>query len=240
MEERKTQKRRQATGSKKKRSHKRGRRKNKTLERIIQAVLILGLGCVLFYVIFNFGEANKLNNKGLEAYSKADYETANAYFAKALERDGGSSEYYRNQGMAQSELKLYDEAMASFEKALDLAKGEQERQLANRMKGISLLYQGKYDEALAAFDSALAGKEKRFSDTEVDILYYKAETQEKAGKYVEAVMTYTQIVDAEGTADAYMLRGMAYVKVGDNSSAEADLRTAIKKDKKNYEIYMTL
>lgn len=240
MEERKTQKRRKATGSKKKRSHKRGRRKNKTLERIIQAVLILGLGCVLFYVIFNFGEANKLNNKGLEAYSKADYETANAYFAKALERDGGSSEYYRNQGMAQSELKLYDEAMASFEKALDLAKGEQERQLANRMKGISLLYQGKYDEALAAFDSALAGKEKRFSDTEVDILYYKAETQEKAGKYVEAVMTYTQIVDAEGTADAYMLRGMAYVKVGDNSSAEADLRTAIKKDKKNYEIYMTL
>ena len=57
---------------------------------------------------------------------------------------------------------------------------------------------------------------------------------------MEAVMTYTQIVDAEGTADAYMLRGMAYVKVGDNSSAEADLRTAIKKDKKNYEIYMTL
>ena len=33
---------------------------------------------------------------------------------------------------------------------------------------------------------------------------------------------------------------MSYVKVGDSTSAEADLRTAIKKDKKNYEIYMTL
>lgn len=53
-------------------------------------------------------------------------------------------------------------------------------------------------------------------------------------------MTYTQLVDAEKSADAYMLRGMEYVKVGDGTSAEADLRTAIKKDKKNYEIYLAL
>ena len=106
--------------------------------------------------------------------------------------------------------------------------------------GISLMYQGKYDEAIESFNKALDGKESRFSDTEIDILYYKAETEDKAGKYVEAVMTYTKIVEQEKSADAYMLRGMSYVKVGDSTSAEADLRTAIKKDKKNYEIYMTL
>jgi tetratricopeptide (TPR) repeat protein len=106
--------------------------------------------------------------------------------------------------------------------------------------GISLLYQGKYSDAVEAFDSALDGKESRFTQTEIDILYYKAETQDKAGKYVDAVMTYTLIVDEEKSADAYMLRGMEYVKVGDGTSAEEDLRTAIKKDKKNYEIYMAL
>ena len=103
-----------------------------------------------------------------------------------------------------------------------------------------MLYQGNYDEALEAFDKALDGKESRFSGTEIDILYYKAETQDKAGRYVDAVMTYSQIVDAENSADAYMLRGMEYVKVGDGTSAETDLRTAIKKDKKNYEIYLAL
>ena len=109
-----------------------------------------------------------------------------------------------------------------------------------RSMGISRLYQGNYEEALNCFDQALDGKESRFSATEIDILYYKAETQDKAGKYVEAVMTYTQLVDAEKSADAYMLRGMEYVKVGDGTSAEADLRIAIKKDKKNYEIYLAL
>lgn len=200
----------------------------------------MALVCVLFYVVRNFGEGNKLNNKGLEAYDQADYETANACFTKAIEYDGGNGEYYMNQGMARSELKLYDDAMDSFNKALELMKRDKDIQLVYRAMGISRLYQGNYEEALNCFEQALDGKESRFSATEIDILYYKAETQDKAGKYVEAVMTYTQLVDAEKSADAYMLRGMEYVKVGDGTSAEADLRTAIKKDKKNYEIYLAL
>ena len=216
------------------------RRTGNIVGRIIQVLLAIALVCVLFFVIKNFGEGNKYNNKGLDAYVKADYETANAYFTKAIEYDGGNGEYYLNQGMAQSELKLYDDAMASFDKALELVKRDKETQLVYRGRGISLLYQGKYDEALASFDKALDGKESRFSATEIDILYYKAETQDKAGRYVDAVMTYTQIVDAEKSADAYMLRGLEYVKVGDSTNAETDLRAAIKKDKKNYEIYLAL
>lgn len=208
--------------------------------RVIQVLLVIALIFVLFFVIRNFGEGNKLNNKGLEAYAQADYEMANTYFTKAIEYDSGNGEYYMNQGMARSELKLYDDAMESFNKALELMKRDKDIQLVHRAMGISLLYQGKYDEALESFDNALDGKESRFSATEIDILYYKAETQDKAGKYVDAVMTYTQIVDTEKSADAYMLRGLEYVKVGDSTNAEADLRAAIKKDKKNYEIYLAL
>ena len=218
----------------------RKRRPGNIVGRIIQVLLVIALICVLFFVVRNFGEGNKLNNKGLDAYEQADYETANAYFTKAIEYDGGNGEYYMNQGMARSELKLYDDAMASFNKALELMKRDKDIQLVHRAMGISLLYQGKYDEALESFDKALDGKDSRYSATEIDVLYYKAETQDKAGKYVDAVMTYTQIVDAEKSADAYMLRGLEYVKVGDSTNAETDLRAAIKKDKKNYEIYLAL
>jgi tetratricopeptide (TPR) repeat protein len=230
------------TSGRKKRSASKGkkRRQRKLVERVTQVALVVVLACVLFFIIRNFGEGNKLNNKGLDAYNSADYETANAYFTKAISYDGSNGEYYMNQGMALSELKLYDDAMNSFNRALELMKRDKDIQLVYRAMGISLLYQGKYSDAVEAFDSALDGKESRFTQTEIDILYYKAETQDKAGKYVDAVMTYTLIVDAEKSADAYMLRGMEYVKVGDGTSAEEDLRTAIKKDKKNYEIYMAL
>lgn len=218
-----------------------GRRKRKNIfGRILQIGLAVALVCVLFYVVRNFGEGNKLNKKGMEAYNQADYETAYTYFTRAVGYDEYNGEYYMNQGMAQSELKLYDDAMTSFNKALELMKRDSDIQLVHRAMGISFLYQGKYTEALDSFNKALDGKESRFSDREIDILYYKAETEDKAGQYVEAVLTYTQIAEQEKSADAYMLRGMEYIKVGDSTGAEADLRKAISKDKKNYEIYLAL
>ena len=44
---------------------------------MIQVLLVIALACVLFFVVRNFGEGNKLNNKGLDAYAQADYETGN-------------------------------------------------------------------------------------------------------------------------------------------------------------------
>ncbi len=223
-----------------KRKRKRRRRKNHFFARLIQIGLILALICILVFIVSNFGEANKLNNKGLEAYTNAEYETANDYFSKAIERDGTNYEYYLNKGMALSELKMYKDAVAAFDQAMEYAKAESELQMVHRAKGISLMYQGSYDQAIEAFDKALNGKESRYSDTEIDILYYKAETLDKAGRFVDAVLVYSEIVDTDASADAYMLRGMEYVKVGDYPSAETDLRTAIKKDKKNYDIYLAL
>ena len=212
----------------------------KKIAKFIQIVLVLALAGGLIYMITNYSEANKLNNKGLDSYNSQDYESANAYFKKAVEKDDSNYEYHMNQAMALSGLKMYEDAMSSFERALELAKGDAQVQLVLRSKGISLLYQGSYTQALEAFEAALNGKEEHYSEIDKDILYYMAETLDKAGRFVDSVIVYTKIVDADGTADAYMLRGMEYVKVGDYPSAESDLRTAIKKDKKNYEIYMAL
>ena len=222
------------------RKRRRRRRERHIFARLIQLALILALIGILIFVISNFGEANKLNSKGLEAYESADYEMANSYFTKAIEKDGTNYEYYLNKGMALSELKMYKDALTAFDEALEHADNNSETQMVWRARGISLLYQGSYDEALEAFETALNGKESRYSDTDIDILYYKAETLDKAGRFVDAVLVYSKIVDSNASADAYMLRGMEYVKVGDYPSAESDLRTAIKKDKKNYDIYLAL
>lgn len=49
------------TASSKKR---RKRRSGNIFGRIIQVLLVIALVCVLFFVVRNFGEGNKLNNKG--------------------------------------------------------------------------------------------------------------------------------------------------------------------------------
>ena len=50
---------------------KKRRQKQNRAGRLIQCGLILALFLVLFYVVRNFGEANKFNNKGIEAYEQA-------------------------------------------------------------------------------------------------------------------------------------------------------------------------
>ena len=159
-----------------KRKKKKQRWNRKKIARLIQIVLILALAGGLIYMITNYSEANKLNNKGLDSYNSLDYETANAYFKKAIEKDGSNYEYHMNQAMALSGLKMYGDAMASFEHALELAKGDAQTQLVYRSKGISLLYQGSYSQALEAFEAALNGKENHYSEIDKDILYYTAET----------------------------------------------------------------
>ena len=67
-----------------------------------------------------------------------------------------------------------------------------------------------------------------------------AETQDKNGDAVGSVLTYTKIIDQTGDADAYMLRGMAYQTVGDNTSAEKDLYQALEMNRKNYKVYLSL
>lgn len=221
------------------RKQKARRRRRRTIGHILQAVLVVALIVVLFFVIRNFGDANKLNNKGLQAYEAGNYEEAIDYFDQALSHDGGNVDYHINKAMAQLELKLYDDVSATLDEA-EARAGDGEEQLVDRARGILFLSRGNYQEAIDAFDRALDGKESRFSSRQIDILYYKAEAQDRAGLYVDAVMTYGQIIDSKASADAYMLRGLEYVKVGDSTSAENDLREAIKRDKKNYDIYFAL
>ncbi len=231
---------RKARARKKRKRQKRQRRMEMRIAGMIIVLILIFVGTIFY--LNRHSKTSGLLKSGLEAYEQGNYEMANRYFTEAVAEDDKCYQNYMYQGMALNELKLYDEANEAFAKASELVKNEREseKQVVYRVMGIASLYQGDYQTALDCFDKAIGGKESRYTDIEKDILYYKAETQDRAEDYVGAVMTYTQLMTSVDSADVYMLRGLEYEKVGDSQSAEADLREAVAKDKKNYEMYFAL
>lgn len=113
---------------------------------------------------------------------------------------------------------------------------EEQKQL--RQKGITLMENGKYEEALEEFQGALELSLGTVGETEMDICFYKAEAQYMLGDLEGATATYTAIVDFNKNAKAYFLRGNLYYSMGEEEKALADYAAAIEQEKQDYELYI--
>lgn len=113
-----------------------------------------------------------------------------------------------------------------------------EEQLEKRQKGITLMENGKYEDALVVFQEALDLSLGEVGEEEMDICFYKAEAQYMLGDAEGAMATYTAIVDFNENAKAYFLRGNLYYSLGEEEKALKDYAAAIEKDKKDYELYI--
>ena len=113
-----------------------------------------------------------------------------------------------------------------------------EEQAAFREKGIALLEQEKYEDALQAFNNALGLALGKIGEVEKDICYYKAETQYHLGDVEGAKNTYTTMIAYNGDAKAYFLRGNLYYSLGEEEKALKDYAEAVKNDANNYELYI--
>ena len=107
-----------------------------------------------------------------------------------------------------------------------------------RLKGISLMENRKYEDALEKFQGALDLSLGKIGDTEIDICFYKAEALYRLDRVEEAMAVYTAIIDYNDDSKAYFQRGNLYYSLGDEENALKDYEEAIKRDKKNYEIYI--
>lgn len=114
----------------------------------------------------------------------------------------------------------------------------EEEQLEVRLKGITLMENGKYEEALEEFQKALDLSLGEVSEEEIDICFYKAQAQYMLGDIEGAMATYTAIINYNENAKAYFLRGNLYYSLGEEEKAQKDYASAIEKDKKNYELYI--
>ena len=113
-----------------------------------------------------------------------------------------------------------------------------ESQAEIREKGILLMEQGEYEQALELFQDTLDLSLGEIGAVERDICYYQAEAQYKLGDTQAALDTYTALINFDGDAKAYFLRGNLYYKLNNEENALKDYAAAIEKDKNSYELYI--
>lgn len=113
-----------------------------------------------------------------------------------------------------------------------------EKQLEYRQKGITLMENGDYEEALVEFQNALDLSLGEIGEKELDICFYKAESLYRLGDVQGAMDQYSAIIAFNENAKAYFLRGNLYYHQKDEENALKDYEAAIEQDKKNYDLYI--
>lgn len=149
---------------------------------------------------------------------------------------GGCSFINSNQnitaGMESIAALNYDGALESFGLAREA--GEDERLL---YRGEGLAYMGKtqYEEAAAAFETALSLSDGRLKKVDYDINYYLATAYYKLGQKDKAISVYDAIVALRSDEkDAYYLRGTIFSELGNLENARADFDRVISLEPQNY------
>lgn len=107
-----------------------------------------------------------------------------------------------------------------------------------RQTGLERMDQGDYQGAIQSFHQALHERVGIVSNLEVDINFYKAYAQMEDGSTEDAIASYTAIIEYDGkNADAYYLRGCAYMSVGQAENAAKDFSQAASCNKDNGQMY---
>ncbi|MBP3489892.1 MAG: tetratricopeptide repeat protein [Roseburia sp.] len=116
-----------------------------------------------------------------------------------------------------------------------------EEELSYRQLGIASMQKGDYEEAIAAFDSALSHCDGKISGTELDICYYKAAALYASGDAEGALDTYNALLAYDKKdANAYYLRGCLLLKNGDLEGARADFANAVTYNASDIELYINI
>lgn len=116
-----------------------------------------------------------------------------------------------------------------------------EEELSYRDLGIASMQKGDYEEAIAAFDSALSHCDGKISGTEIDICYYKAAALYASGDAQGALNTYNALLAYDKKdANAYYLRGCLRLKSGDMDGARADFANAVTYNASDFELYINI
>lgn len=116
-----------------------------------------------------------------------------------------------------------------------------QNQVAFRKLGINKMNEGKFDEAVDAFQKALDQSQAVVGDMELDICYYKATAQYNSGDTKGAVTTCDALINYdENDAKAYFIRGCVYLKEGDSENARKDYGKALSLSGNNYALYLSV
>lgn len=206
--------------------------KNKVCFGVILCTIMFGMaaGCS--------STAAKSNREGMEKYQEGNYMEASRLFSQAISQDNTEPKYYVNQGMADIQLHQCKNAKENFQKALEL---EEDYVLAYRGMGLACLTLGDYENAIEYFNQAIANTDQTVGELDYDLIGYRAEAEQKAGRYEDAIVSYTQLIDLDvDRMGHYIKRGIVYAKNNQMELAMDDFQSAVFEEPDNYMLYLEI
>lgn len=152
---------------------------------------------------------------------------------------GGVTGDKTTQGVQALESGDYTQAQQLFMEALQ--NGEQEM-LAYRGLGLSCMGLAQYEDAEAAFTSALSAADDKMPENRLDLRLYLAAAQYRLAEYEKAVDTCTTLLEdaSDGNEDAYYLRGASELHEGNTDDAKKDFDRAVALDPMDYDLYLNI
>lgn len=109
-----------------------------------------------------------------------------------------------------------------------------------RSEGIEYMEQAQYDQAITSFDQAVSLCDEKMPQTKTDILLYKTACQMELEDYGSVKDTCTQILNLGENSDAYYLRGIAFLKLGEMDGAKADFDCASELAPEDYGMFLNI
>lgn len=142
-----------------------------------------------------------------------------------------------DQGNLSLEKGYYQQALASFQTALD---AEEDLVAAYRGEGISYFGLEEYGSAVEAFKNALTATKPDQTEMIQDLRLYKASAEYKLGDYEACKVTCAELLAVEQLWHAYYLRGACEMAQGEGRKAEADFDMAVTLNSNEYELYLNI
>lgn len=109
-----------------------------------------------------------------------------------------------------------------------------------RSEGMTYMEQGEYDQAIASFDLAYSFCDEKMPETKTDIALFKASCQYKQEDFEAVKGTCTDILALGENADAYYLRGVSFLKLGETDAAKADFDCAAAVTPEDYGLFLNI
>ena len=140
--------------------------------------------------------------------------------------NGPTAVFYYNQGLDFVSREQFQEAITSFDKALQI-----NPDYANAWynRGTSLIELGLFDEAITAFDKAL-----NVNPDDSDAWHNRGKALDELGQHDEAIKSFDRALkNKPNDSDTWNYRGIAFAKLGRYDEAISSFNNALKIDPKN-------
>lgn len=180
-------------------------------------------------------------SRGTAKLKNEQWAAAIADFDKGIAHDASYSKNYYGKALALKNQNQWDEALAGYKKAIEVANAEGDRQVAqNALDAIRGQYIFLASSALAAENPTRAAATQALEhlselenhvEIDADALYYRAEAYKALGQYAQAVATADQALEMHrgsrsDKAKIYFVKGEALMLDGQNEQAKLAFQEA--------------